>query len=171
MFAVRFSLHMGKLFLDVWSAPAPKVMMSEVFERFDHFTYLRSFISLVGLEPEKILARIQKAQSAFASLRHLWRGRDIQLTTKGQVYCVAFRRLLLYGCEERYLKVWEMCRLQRFDHSHHSIASISLDDHVSNVQVFHRVNKFRKLVDEFVNLRRLKLLGHVLRMRNHRLPW
>ncbi|VDP54751.1 unnamed protein product [Schistosoma mattheei] len=42
-------------------------------------------------------ARIQKARLAFANLRHLWRRRDVRLSTKGRVYCAAARSVLLYG--------------------------------------------------------------------------
>ncbi|VDO64467.1 unnamed protein product, partial [Schistosoma margrebowiei] len=44
-------------------------------------------------------ARIQKVRLAFTNFRHLWRGRDIRLSTKGHVYCTAVRFVQLYGSE------------------------------------------------------------------------
>ncbi|VDP34330.1 unnamed protein product [Schistosoma margrebowiei] len=65
------------------------VIGSEVVERVDRFTYLGSLISSCGLVCDEISARIQKARLAFANFRHLWRRRDIRLSTKGRVYCAA----------------------------------------------------------------------------------
>ncbi|VDP59978.1 unnamed protein product [Schistosoma mattheei] len=77
-------------------APTPKLMIgSEVVERIDRFTYLGSLISPCGLVCEEISSRIQKARLAFSNLRHLWRRRDIRLSTKRRVYCAAVRSVLL----------------------------------------------------------------------------
>ncbi|VDO86519.1 unnamed protein product [Schistosoma margrebowiei] len=48
---------------------------------------------------DEISARIQKARLTFANLRHLWRRRDIRLSTKRCVYCATVRSVLLYGSE------------------------------------------------------------------------
>ncbi|VDP36963.1 unnamed protein product [Schistosoma mattheei] len=77
---------------------------SDVVERVDCFTYLGSLTSLCGLVCDEISARIQKARLAFANLCHLWRRRDIRLSTKGRVYCAAVRSVLLYGSE-----TWPAC--------------------------------------------------------------
>ncbi|VDO54384.1 unnamed protein product [Schistosoma margrebowiei] len=58
----------------------------------------------------EISARIQKARLAFANLHHLWRRRDIGLSTKGRVYCAAVRSVLLYGCETWPIRVQDICR-------------------------------------------------------------
>ncbi|VDP84669.1 unnamed protein product [Schistosoma mattheei] len=46
---------------------------SEEVERVDRFTYLGSLISPCGLVCDEVSAQIQRAQPAFANLRHLWR--------------------------------------------------------------------------------------------------
>ncbi|VDP86550.1 unnamed protein product, partial [Schistosoma mattheei] len=52
-----------------------------------------------------------------------------------------------------------------------NIARIFWDDWVSNIEVRRRVlENDSKSVDEVVNLHRLRWLGHVLRMPEHRLP-
>ncbi|VDP02550.1 unnamed protein product [Schistosoma margrebowiei] len=55
---------------------------------------LCSYITACGLMCDKISARIQKARLASTNLRHLWRRRDIRLSTKGRVYCAAVRPVL-----------------------------------------------------------------------------
>ncbi|VDO85146.1 unnamed protein product [Schistosoma margrebowiei] len=65
---------------------------------------------------DEISARIQKARLAFANLRHLWRRRDICLSTKERVYCSAVRFVLLYGSETWPIRVENIRRLLVFDH-------------------------------------------------------
>ncbi|VDO78138.1 unnamed protein product [Schistosoma margrebowiei] len=62
------------------------------------------YISLNGLVSDEISARIRKARLSFVNLRHLWRKRDIRLSTKGQVYCAAVNSVLLCDCETRSLR-------------------------------------------------------------------
>ncbi|VDO79919.1 unnamed protein product [Schistosoma margrebowiei] len=61
----------------------PELMIgSEVVERVNRFTYLGGLIRSCGLVFDEISTRIQEACPAFANSRHLWRKRDIRLTTK-----------------------------------------------------------------------------------------
>ena len=121
---------------------------------------------------DEISARIQKARLAFANLRHLWRRRDIHLSIKGRVYCAAVRSVLLYGCETWLLRVEDTCNLLVFDHRClRNIARICWIHRVINSEVRHRVlGNDGKSVDEVMNLHRLRWLGHMLRMPEHRLP-
>ncbi|PXX92138.1 hypothetical protein DF185_23215, partial [Marinifilum breve] len=83
MFGMRFSPSKCKMLLQDWVALTPELMIgSEVVERVDRFTYLGSLISPCGLVCDEISARIQKARLAFTNLRHLWRRRDIRLSSK-----------------------------------------------------------------------------------------
>ncbi|KAH9587009.1 Tuftelin-interacting protein 11 [Schistosoma haematobium] len=94
---MRFYLSKCKMLLQDWVASATELMIgSEVIECVDRFTYLGSLISLCGLVCDKISVRIQKARLTFVNLRHLWRRRDIRLSTKERVYCAAVRSVLLY---------------------------------------------------------------------------
>ncbi|VDP32329.1 unnamed protein product [Schistosoma margrebowiei] len=121
---------------------------------------------------DEISARIQKARLAFANLRHLWRRRDIRLSTKGRVYCAEVRSVLLYGSETWPVRVEDIRRLLVFDHRClRNIARISWDHRVSNTVVRKRaLGKDGKSIDEVVKLHQLRWLGHVLRMPNDRLP-
>ncbi|TNN05293.1 polyprotein, partial [Schistosoma japonicum] len=84
MFGMRFSPSKCKMLLQDWLNSAPKLVIGgETIECVNRFTYLGSLISPNGLVSDEISARIHKARSAFANLRHLWRRRDIRLMTKG----------------------------------------------------------------------------------------
>ncbi|TNN20912.1 hypothetical protein EWB00_002046, partial [Schistosoma japonicum] len=116
MFGMRFSPSKCKMLLQDWLNSAPKLVIgSETIECVNRFTYLGSLISPNGLVSDEISARIHKARSAFANLRHLWRRRDIRLMTKGRVYCAAVRSVLLYGCETWPLRIEDIRRLLVFD--------------------------------------------------------
>ena len=59
---------------------------NENIEIMDYFTYLDSVVSVTGGTEEDIIARIRKAQQAFASLRSVWKARPISLTTKQRIF-------------------------------------------------------------------------------------
>ncbi|VDO62494.1 unnamed protein product [Schistosoma margrebowiei] len=107
---------------------------------------------------DKISERIQKARLAFANLRHLWRRRDIRLSTKGRVYCAAVRSVLLYGSETWQIRVEDIHRLLVFDHRClRSIAHISWVYRVSNAFVRKRVlGKDGKSIDEVLERYQLR---------------
>ncbi|KAH9594680.1 hypothetical protein MS3_00000429 [Schistosoma haematobium] len=173
MFGMRFSPSKCKLLLQDWSASTPELRIgSEVVERVDNFTYLGSLISPIGLVSDEISARIRKARLAFANLRHLCRRRVIRLSIKGRVYCATIRSVLLYGSETWPLRVEDTRKLLVFDHRClRNIAGVCWDHRVSNSEVRCMVlGNDGKSVDEVVNLHRLRWLGHVLRMPEHRLP-
>ena len=122
---------------------------------------------------EEISKRIAKARLAFVNLRHLWRRRDIRLSTKGRVYNAVVRAVLLYGCETWPLRSEDVRRLSVFDNRClRSIARVWWQHHVSNADVCRRVlgTEGRQL-HEVIHLSRLRWLGHVLRMPTHRLPY
>ncbi|VDP57649.1 unnamed protein product [Schistosoma curassoni] len=108
----------------------------------------------------------------FANLRHLWRRRDVRLSIKGLVYCAAVRSALLYGCEAWPLRAEVTRKLLVFDHNClTNIAGVCWDHRVSNSEVRRRVlGNDGKSVDEVINLHRLRWLGPVLRVPEHRLP-
>ncbi|KAH9581016.1 hypothetical protein MS3_00000550 [Schistosoma haematobium] len=141
MFGMRFSPSKCKMSLQDWVASTPELMIgSEVVERVDRFTYLGSFISACGLVCDEISARIQEARLAFTNLRHLWRRRDIRLSTKGRVYCAAVRSILLYGSVKWPVRVEDIRKLLLFYHRClRNIARISWDHRVSNAVVRKRV--------------------------------
>ncbi|KAH9594473.1 hypothetical protein MS3_00000259 [Schistosoma haematobium] len=173
MFGMRFSLSKCKFLLQNLPASTPELRIgSESVGRIDNFAYLGSLISSNELVSDEISTRIQKARSAFANLRHLWRTRDIFLSIKGRVYCSAVRSVLIYGFETWPLRVEDTRKLLVFDHKClRNITRTCWDHRVSNSEVRHRVSmNDGKPIDEVVNLHQLRWLGHVLCMHEHRLP-
>ncbi|VDP41101.1 unnamed protein product [Schistosoma mattheei] len=92
----------------------------------------------------------RKARLAFANLRHLWRRRDIRLSTEGRVYCATVRSVLIYGSESWPVRVEDIRRLLVFDHRClRNIARISWDHRVSNAVVKKQVlGEDGKSIDE-----------------------
>ena len=131
-----------------------------------------SCISPGGHISSEVSARIQKARLAFTKLKHLWRRRDIRLSTKGRVYAAAVRPVLLYGSETWPLRAGDTRRLSVFEHRClRSIARIWWENRISNAEVRQRVLGSRcRSLEQTVNLNRLRWLEHVLRMSPDRLP-
>ncbi len=72
----------------------------EPLEDVAKFKYLGSMFVANGQGTDEIRSRINFARSAFSRLQScLWSRREISLSTKGRVYQVVVRSILLYGCE------------------------------------------------------------------------
>ncbi len=72
----------------------------ELLEDVDRFKYLASTFVANSQGTEDIRSRINLARSAFSHLQScLWTRREISLRTKGRVYQVVVRSILLYNCE------------------------------------------------------------------------
>ena len=100
MFGMRFVPPKCKMMLQDWvGATANLSIKGQSTERVDKFTYLGSCITPDGSIAEELSSRIQKARLAFSSLHHLWRQKDIKLSTKGRIYSAAVHPVLLYGSE------------------------------------------------------------------------
>ena len=144
----------------------------QFIERVDKFTYLGSCITTDGFIGEKLSSRIRRARLAFSNLHHLWRRNDIKLSTKGRVYSVAVRSVLLYVSETWPLKAEDIRRLSVFDHRClRSIGKVWWEHRISNTEVRRRVlgPKNMSIIEQLHN-HRLRWLGHVLRMSDDRLP-
>ena len=68
-------------------------------EEVDDFTYLGSKMSNTGDGEVEIWARLAKASQAFASLRSIWKARNICLKTKLRIFKSIVISTLLYGSE------------------------------------------------------------------------
>ncbi|KER19829.1 hypothetical protein T265_11495 [Opisthorchis viverrini] len=86
----------------------------------DLYTDLRQYDISISISSDcsvtgEVNARICKARTAFANLRHLWRQYSLSLNLKGRVYQARVRVVLLYGCETWPIRAAELRRLQVFD--------------------------------------------------------
>jgi hypothetical protein len=140
-------------------------------ETVEKFRYLGSEIEPDGDIASEISARIGRAQGAFNLLREcLWNRKDIRASTKARVYDACIRSVLLYGCESWPFRGSEARRLAVFEHRcWRNALGISLLDRVPNETVAYRFYH-QKTLDSIIKERRLRWLGHVLRMPEFRLP-
>ena len=156
------------LIQDVDSSGLPLSIDGHTLEVVDSFNYLGNRIYSRDSDhtDEEIGSRIAKARFAFASLRHLWRRRDISLRLKGRVYAASVRAVLLYGCETWPLRAEDMRRLSTFDNRClRSIARVWWQQRISNDEVRRRVLGERgKDIRTLISDQSLRWLGHVLRM-------
>ncbi|MEM1223986.1 MAG: reverse transcriptase domain-containing protein, partial [Verrucomicrobiota bacterium] len=148
--------------------PAALVVDSTSLDTVDSFVYLGSEITPNGSSLKDSDSRMQKARAVFQRLWHvLWKRSDVSLKTKMRIYRASVRTVLLYAAETwsptkaaiRSISVFENRR---------SLAHIDWTERKTNVYV-------RKLcqvntLEEELKCRRLKLLGHVLRMDPLRIP-
>ena len=105
----------------------------------DRFTYLGSCISAGCSVTDEINARISRARTAFANLRHLWRQRGIPLRLKGRVYKASVRAVLLYSSETWSLRAEDLRRLQVFENRClRTIAGIGWNKRLRNAVVVKR---------------------------------
>ena len=173
MFGMRFAPSECKMVLQDWVEVTPNLSIrGKVIERMDKFTFLGSYVTPDDSIAEELSSRIQKARLAFSNLHHLWRRNDIKLTTKGRVYSAVVRSVPLYGSETWPLKAEDIRRLSVSDHRClQSIDKIWWEHRISNTEVRWRVLGPRNMsVIEQLHNHRLRWLGHILRMRDDRLP-
>ena len=136
----------------------------------DNFKYLGSIISNDASFDAEITTRIAKATAAFGRLvKRLWTNNGIQLNTKIGVYKAAVLTSLLYGCETWTLTKKQVRRLEKFHQSTlRKIARIKWFHKVTNYEVLSRCNisSLQSMIDKA----RLRWTGHVIRMKDDRIP-
>ncbi|KER29596.1 hypothetical protein T265_03797 [Opisthorchis viverrini] len=173
-FGMHFAPTKCKVMLvDVQSLNTPLTIQGEVLEVVERFTYLGSCISSDCSVTDEVNARICKARAAFANLRHLWRQNGLSLNLKGRVYQATVRVVLFYGCETWLIRAADLRRLQAFDNRClRTIARVGWCRRIRNEAVRKRVFGCvtGTSIEECVQHQKLRWLGHVLRMSNHRLP-
>jgi hypothetical protein len=174
-YGMRFAPAKCKILLQDWAGSEPNLSIAGTpLEIVDRFTYLGSIITASSNVSDDINHRIVKARAAFASLRHIWRRRDVRLAVKGRLYNACVRSVLLYGSETWPLRVEDVNKISVFDRRClRYIARIRWSDRVSNTELLRRVfrnTRNARSVEDLLNLHRLRWLGHVLRMDPNRLP-
>ena len=176
--ARRFGLTISIKKTEALYQPAPGNMYEppaitiegKLLKAVDNFKYLGSIISNDASFDAEITARIAKATAAFGRLsKRLWTNNGIRLSTKICVYKAAVLTSLLYGCETWTLTKKQIRRLEKFHYTTlRRIARIKWFHKVTNYEVLSRCNisTFQSMVDKA----RLRWTGHVVRMKNDRIP-
>ena len=150
--------------------PPAVIIEGKQLNAVGNFKYLGSIISNDASIDAEITARIAKATSAFGRLiKRLWTNRGIRLDTKIAVYKAAVITSLLYGCETWTLNKKQIIRLERFHQTTlRKIARIKWFHKVTNYEVLSRCNVHS--LQSMIDTARLRWTGHVVRMKNDRIP-
>ena len=112
------------------------------------------------------MIRIGKVTSAFGRLVNIWKSKNISLAVKIRLYESLVISTLLYGAESWPLSVTQTKKLEA---AHHKFQRRLLGSHRgtrSEMKISKKTGS-RKLED-IITERRLRWLGHVLRMDNSR---
>lgn len=136
----------------------------------DRFTYLGSTVKEDASLDTEISMRLKKAGSAFGRLwKRVWKQGDITRTTKIAVYKACILSILLYACQ-----TWNMYQrhLQRLESFHHrclrKILGISWQERIPTMEVLQMAEL--PYISTMVANARIKWLGHLRRMPDHRYP-
>ena len=138
-------------------------------KQVNKFTYLGSVISSEDGAKADIDTRINKARTVFKSLKNIWRSRKYSLKTKLKVYSSNVKTVLLYGSECWRAVQNEMKKLNSFHNKClREICRIFWPNKISNLDLYEKTDE--KDIETQIRIRRLRWLGHVLRMNFTRNP-
>ena len=146
------------------------VQGGESIEAVCSFQYLGSIVQdNCGLDTE-VDSRICKASAAFQSLsRILWYQRRIRTSTKVRILNSVILPTLLYGLESTVLLEPHVCRLESFViRCLRIILGISIRQKKRHTTIRKMAKQQR--VSTILAQRRLRFLGHLSQMPDHRLP-
>ena len=115
-----------------------------------------------GGTEEDIVARIRKAQQAFATLRSVWKSRAISLNTKLRIFNCNIKSVLLYGSETWRLTKALLSEVQSFLNKRlRQILSIFWPNVITNEELWARTGQ--EHVETTIKRRKWKWIGHTLR--------
>uniref|UniRef100_A0A2H1WXI8 SFRICE_041042 n=1 Tax=Spodoptera frugiperda TaxID=7108 RepID=A0A2H1WXI8_SPOFR len=139
-------------------------------EEVTHFKYLGSNIRHDNTLATEIPSRIANAAANFGRLNaRVWRSHDLRLETKISVYKALILPVLLYGAETWCLYKSDIRKLDTFHlRCLRSILNIKWMDRIPNTEVLRRAAIHG--MDALLMRRQLGWCGHILRMKENRLP-
>lgn len=128
-------------------------------KKVSNFKYLGA---MVASAEEDISHRISLAWTAYWQLGKIWRSKHTPTALKINIFRAAVVTILLYGCETWVLTSELERQLNSFaTRCYRGILGLSLFDHISNDQLYQRVNQPPLI--EVVRRLQLRWLGHALR--------
>jgi len=151
------------------STPAKISLEGENLEDVKSFTYLGSVINQDSGPECDIQSRLGKASGAFSALLSIWKSKQITLKTKVKLYNSNVKSVLLYGAECWRETKKDMSKIEKFhNRCLRKLCNIQWPNKISNVRLYERTG-CHSIVKE-IKQRRLRWLGHVLRMPAERVP-
>ena len=143
---------------------APVTVNGEPLEFVQDFTYLGSLISKDNGGQQDIKARLGKARCAFAKLQNIWKSNQYTTKTKIRLYNSNVKSTLRYGSE-----CWRMAKIDAFhNRCLRKICRIFWPNKISNVDLYKKTGCNSAVLE--IKRRRLRWLGHVLRMPQDSIP-
>ena len=140
----------------------------EKLEKVDRFTYLGSSIRLDGDVTDEVRTRIAKASANQKRLRSFWKQKDISHHVKSKIHKVCIRQPLLYGAETWPVKKSDVARIDAFENR--CARNIIDGGYEMKKEELRTKIGLEPSANVVIKNRRLKWLGHVLRMAEHRMP-
>ena len=149
--------------------PPPITIKDKELDFVEDFTYLGSLISKDNGARKDIQSRLAKARRAFAQLQTIWKSKQYSLKTKLRLYNSNVKSVLLYGSECWRVVKSDMDKISAFHNGClRKLCCIFWPRKVSNEDLYRQTGC--KDIQLEVKHRRLKWLGHVLRMQAERIP-
>jgi len=135
----------------------------------EDFCYLGSYISNNGSYEKDVRFRIGKAATSFGNLSNVWSSKSVSLVAKINLYESLILPILLYSAELWPIKVTSMKKLEAAHHRwQRKILGVTWKDKLKNEEI--RTRTGLQKVETIIMERRLRWLGHVMRMDNDRIP-
>ena len=142
---------------------------NEKIDQVGSFSYLGSIISKDGGSSEDVKSRIAKAQGVFSQLKKVWKNRKISLQTKIRILEATVMTVVKYGSEAWTLQKADENLLDVFQRNCLRIVlGTRLTDRISNSRLYEKCGSIP--LSRAIMKERLRWLGHVLRMKDDRLP-
>lgn len=133
------------------------------------FCYLGSYISSNGSCEKDVKVRIGKAAASFGKLSNVWNSKSVSHTVKVKLYETLILSILLYSSELWPITVTAMKKLEAAHHRwQRKLLGITWKDKIKNDEV--RTRTGLQKIENIIKERRLRWLGHVMRMGSDRIP-
>ena len=130
---------------------------------------LGSIISKDGGSTKDVKSRIAKAQGVFSLLKKVWKIWEISLKTKIRRLEATAMTVVKYGSEAWALQKADENSLDVFQRNClHIVLGTQLTDHISNSRLYEKCGSI--LLSRAIIIERLRWLGHILQMKDDRLP-
>lgn len=128
-----------------------------------NFTYLGSVISTEDATTKDIKSRLAKARFAFHKLGPIWKSNQYSLKTKLKIFNSNVKSVLMYGSECWRVTKVDMKSISTFQNNClRRICKIFWPQTISNQDLYNLTHS--KCITAELKQRRLRWLGHVLRM-------